>query len=320
MMKVSDNVDVRASRRFVVIRALMLRLIIPAVVMAAAVAAPVAGQQRPTQPRPYLGWHMEVEDADHAFEQTRLYRLYRIRRRIIVNVFAFNDSDVVSSFNGGAFTRRVHVTLEPGSATATNVHWLDADSSIRRLAPSTGVRFRLALETNDEGFKPGDYLIRASLDTENLSDVISMPGFPFRTHGESVARLRIIDPHTPAERVADRLQAGNVVLRKNQLLEAEPLFRSALDLDGNNVEALSKLGGIYLRLARYREAADCLERLPPPDGRGDVVVAPALAQAYIGLGDDGRAMQALTRAGIPTNMIASEFARLKSVVARRQQN
>jgi len=275
-----------------------------------------AGQQRSLPPRAIITWRVDVEDADQVDDE---FTIYRTKPRIVIaaTVVNLNESSAVASFDPVAFARHVHITIERGAPIAAAVQWLDLGESTRQLAPGTGVRLRMAIKTmTGEPLAPSRYLLRVSLGAEDLSEIVRAPGTVFSKPVAVTARLLIIDPQTPAERVADYRHAGHAAFRKNQLVEAEQLFRAALNIDADNTGILIELGGVYLGLAKYRDAAACLERVPL-GGDGNVT-SELLAQAYIGLGDDGRAVQVLTRAGMPNDLIATEIERLKNVVARRQ--
>jgi hypothetical protein len=275
-----------------------------------------AGQQRSLPPRAIITWHVQVEDADGPFGE---FTIYRIRPRFVIAVSIVNitEASAVASVDPVAFARHVHITIERGAPIGTTIQWLNPENSTRQLAPGTGFTLRMAMRTTGEPLGPGLYVLRVGLDAEDLPEIASAPGLWSGKPVALASRLRIVDPQTPVERVAAHRQAARVALRSNQLVEAERQYRAALDIDADNAGTLIDLGGLYLRLAKYREAAGCLERVPLVGGDGGFVHL-LLAQAYIGLGDDGRAVQVLTRAGLPNSMIATELERLKNAVARRQ--
>ena len=107
-------------------------------------------------------------------------------------------------------------------------------------------------------------------------------------------------------------------MRMGQLQEAEEHFRHAADAQAGESGGLYDLGNIYLRRSKYREAIDCFERLMPNASRGTSFVPQLLAEAYVGAGDEARAVHVLDRLGMSAQQIATEVEQYRQNVSRRK--
>lgn len=165
----------------------------------------------------------------------------------------------------------------------------------------------------------GEYVVTTRLDRGALSAISPPYDIPFNTSESSSFTLVISAARTARERAAAIRHAGRIAADAGRLGEAVTQFRAAVDADTNDKGARNLLGMMYLRLGRYRDAADTLQVLMRDRVVEQSTVPQNLAEAYIGLGDDAKAATVLSVLGWSDTATAKELARLREVVTLRTQ-
>ncbi len=173
--------------------------------------------------------------------------------------------------------------------------------------------------TRDDGlpFTWGEYLVL--LNVGSLRNAVSTPDggtWGGRVmEGGAYKRLVSIKPPATSAETGRRwgIAAGAARQRGDNEAALDAMARAA-DADPSLRDNLAPL---YLATGRYKEAIASYERIAARDGLRDLT-AKFLAQAYIGVGENGKAMQALEKGRVPPEEVANEFARMRQRVSDRE--
>jgi tetratricopeptide (TPR) repeat protein len=169
-----------------------------------------------------------------------------------------------------------------------------------------GIEWRVMLRPSEtDRFPAGQYLVNIE-----LSDDLAARSAIRRTQMSVLASPARND----AERADEFYSLGRRALANGHLLEARGYLQRARATRPGTSIALFELAVIHLRLKEYREAIATFEQLPPIQDRSPIPVF--LAQAYVGVGDEGKAAQVLLRTGMNSRDVASELDRLRRLVRR----
>jgi hypothetical protein len=304
-----------------------------ALLMAVALALPsnlAEGQERrPHLPTPVVSLRVEIEDADPVRESPG-FRLYAVPTEIVTSIALFNETMGPSAaivVDKEAFRRNLRIALEQPADLGVTIRWLPfaassvggptSESTRVTVFPGRGTALRAAITPRAGGrFLPGSYTVRVEL--EDIASVASSAAAqPVPRPRPHITPLTIVEARTAEDRAKASRQLGRAAMKKGQLEQAETYFLRAADEQGGGLAGLTDLGEIYLRRGKYRQAIECFERLMPTVLSGSSAVPQMLAEAYVGVGDEPRALQVLERLGMPTEFVATEMERYRQNVSQR---
>jgi hypothetical protein len=267
-----------------------------------------------------LRWYASVADADQ-MPEARSFRIYGTPDQITLTLTTVNETARPIALNQAMFTSHVRFSaLRTNAAVPVTAAWLPEAWWVRgalgptavlpnetfEVATNRGIEWRVVLRPTDgRPFVAGQYLVNIELSDEMASRSI--------IRGMQLAVLAS-PPRNDDERAAEYLFSGRNSLRKGQLLEARVYFQRALAANPATRGALFDLAVTHLRLKEYREAIAGFEQFLPVVERSPL--PGYLAEAYVGVGDDGKASQILRQNGKSERDIVVELDRLRRRVGR----
>jgi tetratricopeptide (TPR) repeat protein len=261
-----------------------------------------------------LRWYASIADADQ-LPEARSFRVYGTPDQLTVALVIANETTRPIAVNQEMFSHQVRFSVVGTSAVPIAVTWLpEAWWVAGALGPtpvlpderfevgaSRTVEWRVAIRpTQADRFAGGQYLVKIELSDEMAARST--------THGTQLAVTTGL-ARSDDERAAEYLFLGRRALKDGRLLEARDYLQRARTANPATSVALFELAVAHLQLREYREAIATFEQLHPV--REQSSIPGYLAEAYVGLGDDGRATQVLRRAGMSSRDIVSELDRLR---------
>lgn len=116
--------------------------------------------------------------------------------------------------------------------------------------------------------KKGRYLVGACiLSTSLLAGCVSMPSGQ-KSADTSIVQ-KVIQPERLKREVEQATASGNMALNARQYVDAETLFRKALELESGNLSARLGMGEVYLATNRSNDAVAIFSGLVPDENLAD---------------------------------------------------
>lgn len=290
------------------------------------VAVPgVSSQQEHTDGRVTIGISLS-DGIDGSF------RLYAERDHLEYNIRISNESEALISADQEVLRRVFAIRVElGGTEIPIDVRWPDEVSVQDRtdigivtpfaswqpiqLNPDEAVWINVSLERQDrQRFEEGRYeVVFAVTGFETAirrADGTAWQGYT-NARGSILRSTTIRRPATPQEQLA-AYQADAILARRRGDREAalEALLK-ATALEPDNRYVRLSLGLAYRGLGRYREAIPIYESLLAGAVTPDPQAARELAQAYLGVRDEGNAARVLRWSGVPEGGIRDEIETLR---------
>jgi len=284
-----------------------------------------------------LSVDFRVADSEQLPAPPVRWRLYGEPRQLRLKVSVTNR-----------YTSRVPVLVETDSVKSTfgliverqteipvTLQWLDGTLTVNeeptalppgsswvRLEPSQQLAWTIVADRADgQLFESGQYYLTVGFAGVR-SAVRNVDGTPWQGRmPESVGQwsLFVAPPTSTIERVRMHEIAADAAKARGDTAQALSEYTQVLELDPTNVNAQLMIGHLHFMAGRYRDAIAWWERVAAPNPRGGAQVQQAisLAGAYVGAGQDARAIEVLEAAGLSVDQIATELERWRRAAIER---
>jgi hypothetical protein len=181
------------------------------------------------------------------------------------------------------------------------------------LAEGRGMEWTVAIaKVSGTAFRAGEYQL--SYRSPGVREgIVNGDGSPWKGivgNGDFTLTLKLLPPTTPAESARMHGLVAAEALEQRDLTAALDAYSRATAADPTNGGALAGKAGVLMQLKRYREAIPLYEAVLA--GRfGERPLSRFLAQAYVGVGDEGNAIRVLRISGLSEAAVNSEMQNLR---------
>jgi hypothetical protein len=263
------------------------------------------------------------------------WRLYGEPRQLRFRFSVANDTDtsnVPFLLDTEGIRPTVGLIVEREAEIPITLQWLDEEVTLNsepfalpsgspwvRLEPDQYLGWTIVAERADgQPFESGQYYLTSGF-VGVRSAVRHVDGTPWRGRvPEGVGQRTFVvgPPTSTTERVRMHEIAASAAKARGDTAQALSEYTQLLQVDPGNVNAQLMIGHLHYQAGRYRDAITWWERAAPNLHR-DRPHSIRLAAAYVGAGQDGRAIEVLQAAGLSDEAIATELERWRRAAAER---
>ena len=258
-------------------------------------------------------------------EPSQLRFRFSVTNRYTSNVPFLLDTDGIRQTVGLILERETEIPIA--------LQWLDGTITVNeepvalpqgsswvRLEPRQQVGWTIVAERADgRAFEGGQYYLTVGYAGVR-SAVRNVDGTPWQgrvSDGVGQFSLFVGPPTSTTERVRMHEIAASAAKARGDTVQALSEYTQLLEIDPANVNAHLSIGHLHFQAGRYRDAITWWERAALNLRGGRQQHSIRLAGAYVGAGQNARAIEVLEAAGLSNERIATELDRWRRAAVER---